>query len=113
MYLQYMAYNGIHSTSVKSVPWTKEVVILWKKRWGMRVDIGDLKLKRCGDYVRWLAGVGSSFWIVTEDNEGKLWQRFLRTWYLAKLSEYEFVVMLRKYFLNSVLNLVFNFKIQV
>lgn len=73
----------------------------------MRMGTGDLTPKWCGSYMGWLAGEVSSFWIVIEENEEKFWQRLLRIWYLAKLNEYEFVVMPRKFFKNFVLTLVF------
>ena len=83
MYLQYMAQNKMHSTGVMiCFEQKKQSFSKIRSEDGYRGSDSEVTWK----LLRWLTGMMSSFYIITEENERKFWPGLLRrTWYSVKV----------------------------
>ena len=83
MYLQYMAQNKMHSTGVMiCFEQKKQSFSNIRSEDGYRGSDSEVTWK----LLRWLTGMMSSFYIITEENERKFWPGLLRrTWYSVKV----------------------------
>ena len=99
MYLQYMAQNKMHSTGVMiCFEQKKQSFSKIRSEDGYRGSDSEVTWK----LLRWLTGMMSSFYIITEENERKFWPGLLRrTWYSVKVQFSSVQLLSRVHFLQS------------